>query len=182
MIATRRKLLVSILEVLAVVLVLLDLVVYFGVLSPLKDRVQSEQKRHSESSASLAPEQSRVALLARYASELPTADTQVHEFLKKHVPSRQRGYSTATGLVSKLTEGSGVQLTGIGYKLEPAHKNPLEWLRLDVSVEGGFKSLLDFAHGLESADAFVVIRSFTLDLGEGPGLNLRLGADLYMTP
>ena len=180
--ATRRKLFVSILEGLTVVLVLLDLVVYFAVLSPLKDRVQSEQKRHIQTRVSLAPEQSRVALLARYASELPTADTQVHEFLEKHVPSRRRGYSTAASLVSKLTEESGVQLTGIGYKLEPEHKNPLEWLRLDVSVEGGFKNILDFAHGLESADDFVVIRSFTLDLGEGSSLNLRLGADLYMTP
>ncbi len=181
---TRRKLLTHILEGLAVTLVLLDIAVYFAVLRPLQDRVREEQTRHRQARATLAPVQKRVEKLETYASKLPTADGQIGQFLKKHVPPRIRAYSTAYGLVATLAEKSGVQLTAEGYKLEPEHKNPnpLQWLRVEVGADGRFNDLMDFAHRLESGDEFLLIRNVAFDLGDKGQPSLRLAADLYVTP
>jgi len=181
---TRRKLVTRILEGLAVTLVLLDVAVYFAVLRPLQDHVRDEQSRHRQALATLAPVQKRVEKLQTYASKLPTADGQIGQFLEKHVPPRSRAYSTAYGLVAKLAEKSGVQLTAEGYRLESEHKNPnpLQWLRVEVGAEGGFNNLMDFAYQLESGDEFLLIRNVAFDMGDKGQLSLRLAADLYVTP
>jgi hypothetical protein len=41
---------------------------------------------------------------------------------------------------------------------------------------------LKFAHGLETANDLIVIRSFTLAEGDNGALELRLATDLYLTP
>jgi Tfp pilus assembly protein PilO len=179
---TRRKLVTRILEGLAVTLVLLDIAAYFAVLRPLQDRVQGEKTRHRQARATLAPAQKRVEQLQKYASKLPTADGQLGTFLEKHMPNRKSQYSTADKLVATLADESGVQLLGVSYKPEPEHKNPLQWLRIEVSAEGGFKSLMDFAYDLESGDDFLLIRNVAFDMGDKGLPSLRLAADLYVTP
>jgi hypothetical protein len=42
--------------------------------------------------------------------------------------------------------------------------------------------LLKFAHGLETANDFILIREFNLATGENGMLSLRLAADFYLTP
>jgi Tfp pilus assembly protein PilO len=181
---TRRKLVTRILEGVAVTLVLADIAAYFAVLRPLQDRVQEQQIRHRQARVTLAPVQKGVEQLQKYASELPTADDQMAQFLEKHVPPRQRAYSTADGLVAQLAAKSGVQLTAVGYKPEPEHKNPnpLKWLRIEVSAEGGFKNLMDFAYSLESGDDFLLIRNVAFETGDKGQPSLRLAADLYLAP
>jgi len=181
---TRRKLATRILEGLAVTLVLLDIAIYFAVLRPLQERVQDEQARQRQARATLAPVQKTVDRLQKYASELPTADGQIGQFLEKHVPKRKSAYSTADSLVAKLAEKSGVQLTAVGYKQEPEHKNPnpLRWLRIEVIADGDFRNLMDFAYQLESGDDFLLIRNVAFDIGDKGQPSLRLAADLYVEP
>jgi len=181
---TRRTLLTRILEGMAATLVLLDIGVYFAVLNPLQHHVEEERTLHWQARATLAPVQNRVARLQKYASELPTADGQIGQFLEKHVPPRQRAYSTADTLIAALAGKSGVQLTAVGYKPESEHRNPnpLRWLRIEVIAEGGFKNLMDFAYGLESADEFLLVRNVGFETGDKGQPSLRLAADLYMTP
>jgi len=180
----RRKLLTRLLEALAVTLVLLDIAAYFAVLRPLQDRAQEEKSRHRQARVTLAPAQKRVEQLQKYASKLPTADGQLAQFLDKHVPPRRQQYSTAEKLLATLSEKSGVQLMGLGYKAEPEHNNPnpLRWLRIEVSMEGEFTNLMDFAHELESGDYFLLIRNVAFDLSDKGQPSLRLAADLYTMP
>jgi len=42
--------------------------------------------------------------------------------------------------------------------------------------------VLNFAHALETASDFLLVRSFTFERGESGTVALRLGADLYLKP
>jgi hypothetical protein len=113
---------------------------------------------------------------------LPEAEKQLSAFLRNHVPSRRQGFSHAARLMRRLTEQAGLRLSGLGYKLESSENDPLQRLGMEVEVEGPFSSLLNFAHALETAGDFIVVRDFAFEPAEGQVVALRLGADLYLKP
>ena len=51
-----------------------------------------------------------------------------------------------------------------------------------INVEGSFPALLKFAHGLETANDLLVIRSFSMMEGEDTPQQMRLVVDMYFTP
>jgi hypothetical protein len=59
---------------------------------------------------------------------------------------------------------------------------PLQRLGIMIDVEGSFPALLKFAHGLETSSDLLLIRSFSMAEGKDNPLELRLAADLYLTP
>jgi hypothetical protein len=75
-----------------------------------------------------------------------------------------------------------VQLTGVSYRLQTDHKEPLQQLGLTVTVEGPFENLLQFAHAMETEKDLVLVRGLAFQQGKGGDLGLRLVADLYVTP
>jgi len=166
----------------ALSLLLVNWVGYFVVLRPLENRVEAVRSRRIWLQLDLAKERKRVSTLQQYVSELPAADAQVGQFVEKHIPPRQRAFSTADTLVAKLSQKSGIDLTGVAYKPETTHKNPLQWIRIDLDAEGGFNNLMDFLQQLQSGDDFALIRSFGLEVKDKGKLSLHLGADLYLTP
>jgi hypothetical protein len=106
----------------------------------------------------------------------------LEDFTTNRAPSRREAYSTAAHLVDKVADAAGVKVTTRAYRLYSEHKDPLEQLVIDMSVQGSYAGLLKFAHALETAKEFILIREFTITAGEGGVLSLRLGADLYLTP
>jgi hypothetical protein len=59
----------------------------------------------------------------------------------------------------------------------------MQRLGLVIIVAGPFPGLLKFAHALETASDFIVIRSFNIAAaGDTHDLEMRLTADLYLTP
>ena len=119
--------------------------------------------------------------LEKFREALPGADKRIAEF-EDYTPSRRRGFSRAAHLIRQVSEDSGVQLNSVAYRLDTTHKEPLERLGLDISVNGSFSNLLKFAHGMETAKDFIVIQQFSFEPGDENSLALRLGADLYLTP
>jgi hypothetical protein len=179
--ATKRKW-TRALEIAALSLVLLNGVGYFAVLRPLESHVEVERNRRTWLRLDLVKEQRRVSILQQYVSELPAADAQVGQFVGKHITPRQRAFSTADTLVAKLSQKTGIELTGVSYKPETTNKNPLQWIRIDLEAEGAFNNLMDFLQQLQADDDFALIRSFGLDAKDKGKLSLHLGADLYLTP
>lgn len=177
-----RKKLARFVEGVALSLAGLDLIVYLAVARPLASAVATKQQEFSASRRSIRASEVRLAKLSQSIAELPSTDEQVKQFLSDHVPPRRRGFSRAAGLVRQITQDSGVQLTGVSYRLETEHKEPLQRLSVQVNVRGPFQSLLHFTHALETAKDFVLVRGLTLQPGEGGTLALRLVADLYVTP
>ncbi len=179
----RRKALIQIIEKVAVGLVLLNAAVYFALVQPLSKRLEVEQQRFAAKRHQVREEQRRVSRLEKFQAALPGTDDKIKVFLRNHVPPRRRGYSHAARLVEQLTQKAGLQLSApVAYRLDSPRDEPLQRLRIEVSVAGPFPSLLNFAHALETASDFIVLHDFTFEPSEGGMVTLRVGADLYLMP
>lgn len=179
---SRRHVLTRIVESAAVGLVVLDVLLYFALVRPLRTLRAAEEARYGVVREQVRDLNLRTARLERFRGALPETEKQLSVFLRNHVPSRRQGFSHAARLMRRLTEQAGLRLAGLGYKLESPENDPLQRLGMEVEVEGPFPSLLDFAHALETAGDFIVVRDFTFEPAEGQVVTLRLGADLYLKP
>ena len=178
----RRKKLIRFFEIAALAIVVLDVAVYFLAVRPLRDKVAQAEDSYHQASMRLDLQKAQVARLEKVEKALPAADDKLKNFLKDHVPSRQRVYSDAMHMMNALTRKSGVQLDNLSYKLNSEKDEPFDQLGLDVTVEGPFANLLKFAHSLETSDDLILVRNFSFAAGQGSTVNLRVGGVLYLTP
>jgi hypothetical protein len=185
---SRRQLVNRIFETIGLGLVMVDLLVYFGAYRPLRNLKAGEQQEFSRVRQRVRDQQVRVEQMQKFEAALPEAGKLLEDFITDRVPPRRHGYSTADHLIQKVADASGVKTASVGFRLDTTHNDPLQRLSLDIIAQGPYPGLVKFAHALETAEDFIVIRDFTFapaesGAGTGPGtINLRLGADLYLTP
>jgi Tfp pilus assembly protein PilO len=179
---SHRKVVVRIIERAAVLLVLLDVVLFFALLRPLERRETAGWNRLSEVQRNVQAVQTRVLRLEKFRANLPTAAEQLAAFEQEHIPSRRQGFSRAARLVRRLSEQANLDLAGVAYRLDTSHKAPFERLGVELNVEGNFPDLLKFTHALETASDLIVLRDFTFGPGESGRVGMRLTADLYLSP
>ena len=178
----RRQFLIRAVERVGILLVLLDVALYFGLLRPVEKWAASEQERFTAARRRIRETQARIERLEKFKKALPSVDETIASFTREHVPSRRQGFSRAQGLLRKVTDESGIHLTNVLYRPPENHGELFEHLGIEVNVEGPFSGLLKFAHALETADDFILIREFNFEPGDGGALALRVGADLYLRP
>lgn len=176
---TQSRLAARILERVAVGLVLLALGVWLVVVHPFEDKLLAEQQTYRNARQQKLAMEARVARLEKIP--VTDADAELKGFVSEHMPLRRRSFSKAADLVRRLTEESGVQLSGVSYRLGEVKGEPLQRLGIEVNVQGSFPSLMDFAHAVETSSDFLVLRGFSLQTGDGETLALRMTADLYVT-
>ncbi|MGH9398116.1 MAG: hypothetical protein ACRD18_14850 [Terriglobia bacterium] len=164
------------------IVIALDVVLYAAVDQPLARLLTHEQERFTATRVQWLRQRDALARIEKRDAALPVDHEQLQAFLKHHIPLRHEGFSRAAGLIQRLTQQSGVELTGIKYSLDKTHSEPLEHLGLETSVQGPFPNLLSFAHALETSSDFIVVRSFTFAGGDQGVLALHVKADLYMAP
>lgn len=179
---SRRQALIQLIEKVALALALLDAGLYFALVRPLANWAGGERQRWELARRQVAHRQASVEGLEKARGDIPKADVQVKAFFRNHIPPRRTGFSRAARLVRRLTDQSGLRLSDVGYKLGGTHDEPLERMEIEVSVEGPFPNLLKFAHALETASDFIVVRDFAFEPGEGGRVGLRLVAELYLAP
>ncbi len=178
---SRRKRFIRISEGVALGLVFLDLMLWVALVRPYEEKAAREQQRFETARRQLQEQKARVAQLEKI--QTTGTDSELSDFLRQHVPPRRRSFSRAARLVRRLAQESGVELSsGVNYRLSPTKDEPLERLGVEVSVQGPFPSLMNFAHALETTSDFILVRSFSFEVGDGGALALRLAADLYVTP
>jgi Tfp pilus assembly protein PilO len=177
-----RKVLVRIIVRAALVLVALDVMVFLAVWRPVAHLETTAWDRLSDVRRRAQEAQTRVSHLERFRAKLPTAREQLAAFEHDHVPPRRQGFSRVARLVRRLSEQSGLELSGVAYRLEAGGKEPLERLGVELNLEGDFPDLLKFTHALETASDMIVLRDFTFGPGESGRIGMRLTADLYLTP
>ena len=163
-------------------LVLLDVLLYFGMFRSTQALLSSEQQQFAALRQRIYDEEVSIERLEKFREALPEAGKRLAALKRDHTPPRRQGFSQAAKLVRRATEQSGMQLTSVAYKLDNNASGPLQRLGLVITVAGPFPALLNFAHALETASDLIVIRSFNIAVGETHALELRLGADLYLTP
>jgi hypothetical protein len=176
-----RNYIKPVVEVAALVIVVADLLLGAGLVW-FSSRVDEEREVHDAVQRQVTAEEAVVKGLERTAAALPGTQGQIRLFRQNHVASRREGYGRATRLMWSLKEKAGVQLDGVGFKPERLQNEPFQRLALEVSVEGPFPKLINFAHSLETASDFVLVRTFNFTPGEGGKLSLHLSADFYITP
>ena len=179
---SRRKTIVRIVEGTALVLVLLDLTVYFALVRPLRTMRTGEEASYAAARERLHDLKARAARLEKYQAAVPGAEGELSDFLKEHLPARRQGFSRAVRMVRELTGKSSLHLASVSYKLESSKDDPFERLAVQVDVEGSYSNLISFAHTLETSSDLIILRDFSFEPAEGHVLALRLGADLYLKP
>jgi Tfp pilus assembly protein PilO len=180
---SRRQIINRIVETTGIVLVALDLLVFFAVYRPLGNKLEAVGRGQEELRQAVRNQQFRVDLLKSYEAALPHAKEGLQEFTTNRAPSRREAYSTAAHLIHKAADAAGVRLSTTAFHLELQHKDPLERLGVEINVQGPYASLMKFSHALETANDFILIREFTYTPGgENGAVDLRLVAELYLTP
>jgi hypothetical protein len=167
----------------ALVLLVLDAVAYGVVQRSVAGLLAREQQEFAATRLQLRRQKTALLQVQRRVDALPGEQEQLRRFVEKHIPRGREGYSRAALLIEGLTQRSGVQLTGIGYKRGVDEESgPFKLLTLNVYVQGPFANLLNFGHGLDTASDFIVVRGFKFESGGQGMLGLRLTADLYLMP
>ena len=179
---SRRQTVIRAFEIAGASLVLLDLLVYFVIFRPVQASASSAQQQFAGLRRRIFDGEVRIERLTKFLGTLPEADQRLVSFQQEHAPPRRQGFSQAAKLIHRLTEQSGTQLSSVVYKLDNNSSAPLLRLGLVMNLSGGFPALLKFAHALETASDFIVLRGFNITPGDEGELDLRLVADLYLTP
>jgi len=179
---SRRQIAVRIVEAFGVALVVLDIAVYWAVYRPLGALMAKEQQRYTQLRQGLREQQVRVDRLEKFKAAMPEAGKRLEDFTDRHTPSRRRGYSSAAHLIRQAQDAAGVRVSTVGFRPDTKHKDPFEPLGLEIQSQGSYAGLLKFAHALETADDFILIRQFTLAADDKGAVGLRLVADFYSTP
>jgi len=175
---SRNRLVARVLERVAVATVLIVLGFWLGVVRPWEDKLVAEQETYHRARQQKLAAEWRVARLEKI--QVTGADAELNHFLSQYMPPRRRSFSQAADLVRRLTAESGVQLAGVNYRLGEDKGEPLQRLGIEVNVQGPFRSVLSFAHAVETTPDFLVLRGFSLEAGDGGALALRLAADLHV--
>lgn len=167
----------------ALLLLVLDGLAYGVIERSIAGLLAREQQEFAATRLQLRRQKAALLRVQRRVDGLPAEQQQLRTFVKEHIPERRQGYSRAAMLIEGLTQRTGVELTGIGYKQETdPEAGPFKLLTLNVYVQGPFANLLNFGHGLDTASDFIVVRGFKFESGVQGMLGLRLTADLYLMP
>ena len=179
---SRHQIVTRVFQIAGVSLVLLDLLLYFFVYRYTQQQLSSAQQQFAALRQHILEGETRIELLKSYREALPEAGKKLASLEREHTPPRRQAYSQASELVRRTADQSGVQLAKVSFKEDRKAPGPLLRLGILIDVEGSFPALLKFAHGLETASDLLLIRSFTMAESEEGALQLRLAADLYLTP
>ena len=179
---SRRQTVVLGFQVAGVSLVLLDVLLYFGAYRYTQTLASSAQQQFASLRGRIHNSHARIDRLKKFVAALPDAGKRLSAFEQDHTAPQRHGYSRAAKLLRQVAEKSGAQPAKVAFKEDTKVPGPLLRLGVLIDIEGPFPALLKFAHGLETANDLVLIRSFRITSGENDALDLRLAADFYLTP
>jgi Tfp pilus assembly protein PilO len=158
------------------------LAVFFAVYRPLGNKIVEAERRHAQLRQTIRDQEVRVEILKKFQTATPLVGKGIEDFMANRIPARREAYSVTDHLIHKVGEASNVKIMGIAFRLDPDRKEPLNRLGLEITAQGNYPSLLKFSHSLETADDIILIREFLLAPGDPGTVNLRLDADVYLTP
>jgi len=179
---SRHRTVTRIFQIAGISLVLLDVLLYFLLYRSAQALAFTEQQQFASLRRRNLDAEIRIERLKKFLAGLPEAGEGLAAFERDHTPPRRQGYSKAYDLVRSLAEQSGTQLESVAFKLDSKVPGPLQSLGALINVGGSFAGLLKFAHGLETAGNLILIRSFSIVIGENQALEMRLTIDFYLTP
>jgi len=112
--------------------------------------------------------------------KLARATEEADRFYKERLPAT---YSEVAGELGVLTKAHNVRLTRVAYApatVLAGSKGELTQVRMDASLSGDYRPLVQFINSLERDKMFFVITSVTFTGQQTGTVNLRLGLRTYL--
>jgi hypothetical protein len=178
----RHQIVTRVFQIVGISLVLLDVLLYFFVYRQTQSQLSSELEQFASLRQSIFDGEARIGRLTKYKEGLPETGKKLAAVIEDHTLHRRQAYSQAFKLLRQVAEQSGAELGKVDFKRNDKATGPVLPLGAAINVEGSFPALLKFAHGLETANDLLVIRSFSMMEGEDTPQQLHLLVDLYFTP
>ena len=111
-------------------------------------------------------------------AKLQRADADAAKFYRQRIPY---AYSTIAGELGVLAKKSNVRLTRVQYSQAAAVEGLTE-VRMDATLSGDYRPLVQFINGLERDKVFFLIGGVTLTGQQNGVVNLRLRLLTYLRP
>lgn len=179
---SQRQIVNRIVEATGLGLVALDLVVFFAIYRPMGNRVAMAERHHAELRQTIRDQQVRVEVLKRFQEALPQTGKGLEDFMSNRLPPRREAYSITDHLIHEGADAAKVKVMGMAFHLDPERNGPLKQLGFEINVQGPYSGVMKFWHALETAKDVILVRDFAISPGDNGALDLRLSADLYLTP
>jgi len=179
---SRRQIINRVVEAIGLIVVALDVLVFFAIYQPLGNQIATVERHVEELRKTIRDQQVRVGVLKKFQEAMPQTGKGVEDFMANRIPPRREAYSISDHLVHKVGDAANVKILGMSFRLDPDKTDPLLRLQLEVNVQGTYTALLKFSHALETANNMVLEREFSIAPGTAGILSLRMGADIYLTP
>ena len=179
---SRRQIVNRLAEAAGLILVTLDLLMFFAIYRPLVGMTAEAVRSHAGLRQTIRNQQVRFDVMKKYEAAIPAAKKDLEDFTAHRAPDRRQASSTVAHLIHRFADASKVKVSTIGYHFDSEHTGPLERMAIEINVQGSYPDLIKFSHAVETSDSIFLIREFTMVPGENGMLAMRLGADLYLTP
>lgn len=115
-------------------------------------------------------------------AKLATSTMEADRFYERRLPYAHSQFLTELGAVTKRT---GVRLVGVKYSEAPllgqaGEGNALTEVRMDATLSGEYRGLVQFINALERDRMFFLINGVTLSGQQSGTVGLRLGLTTYL--
>jgi len=115
-------------------------------------------------------------------TKLATATAEADRFYRDRLPGSYSGVAAELGA---LTKKAGVRLTRVQYSPQQVLvglPGELTEVRMDATLAGDYRPLMEFINSLERDKMFFVIQAVTLTGQQSGTVNLRLRLTTYLRP
>ena len=113
-------------------------------------------------------------------AKLATAKVESDAFYRKRLPV---SYSDVLAQLGVLSKANAIRLNGVQYSQAPVladDDSALTQVKMDASLTGEYRGLVEFINGLERDKQFFLITGLTLTGAQSGAVNLRLRLTTYL--
>ena len=113
-------------------------------------------------------------------AKLATAKVESDAFYRKRLPV---SYSDVLAQLGVLSKANAIRLNGVQYSQAPVladDDGALTQVKMDASLTGEYRGLVEFVNGLERDKVFFVVNGVTLTGQESGRVNLRIKLTTYL--
>jgi len=113
-------------------------------------------------------------------AKLATAKVESDAFYRKRLPV---SYSDVLAQLGVLSKANAIRLNGVQYSQAPVladDDGALTQVKMDASLTGEYRGLVEFINGLERDKQFFLITGLTLTGAQSGAVNLRLRLTTYL--
>jgi type IV pilus assembly protein PilO len=159
------------------VLVGVDLVALFVLLSPLVGSTDSRRMQLNQLWSELQVKTRQVGPLADLPKKVDTARLQITDFYKKRFPIQDSQIAVQLG---KLAAANGVTIEQVKYKAGEEEVDRLLPVEMDADLSGNYVALARFINALERDDMLFIINGVELGGEQNGPIKLHMKLETYL--